>query len=424
MRKFHYAWVVAAITFATLLLAGAIRSTPGLLIMPFEQEFQWSRATISFAVGINILMYGAIGPFAAAMLETYGLRRVMLCAVASVAIGVVLTPLMTEPWHLVMLWGFVVGLGTGTTANVLAAIVAMRWFNARRGLVTGVLTASAAAGQLLFLPLFAAIIAQFGWRAMALTLTSVAILLLLPIGRWMRDRPESIGLRAYGEKPDAPAVHVSRAQNPFVIAFSSLRTGLGNRDFWLIAGTFFVCGASTNGLIGTHLVPMCSDRGIAEIVAAGMLATMAIFNFVGATASGWLSDRFDCRWLLFVYYTLRGLSLILLPSAFDSIYALMIFVVFYGLDWIATVPPTVRLTANAFGKENVGLMFGWISAAHQLGGASAAYLAGVSRVNLGSYTQAFVISGALCFFAAMLVLLVGRSGGGRQQTSRPSQQAA
>lgn len=424
MRRLHYAWVVAAVTFVTLLLAGAIRATPGLLIIPFEQEFQWSRATISFAVGMNILMYGAIGPFAAGLLETYGLRRVMLAAVAVVAIGVVLTPLMGEPWHLVVLWGMVVGIGTGITANVLAAVVAARWFSARRGLVTGLLTASAAAGQLLFLPLFSAIISAFGWRAMALVLSGVGLLLLAPIGRWMRDRPEDLGIRAYGESPDAPPSVQPKSVNPFGIAFASLKKGLRDRDFWLIAGSFFVCGASTNGLIGTHLVPICSDRGIAEIVAAGLLATMAIFNFIGATASGWLSDRIDSRWLLFIYYILRGVSLVLLPSALDSFYTLLLFTIFYGLDWIATVPPTVRLTGNAFGKENIGLMFGWISAAHQLGGASAAYLAGVMRVNLGSYTEAFVTSGVLCFVAAILVMLIGRKRADRSSAAGGIQQPA
>ncbi|MGE4239379.1 MFS transporter [Ramlibacter sp.] len=423
MRKLHYAWIVAAVTFATLLVSGAIRATPGLLIVPLEQEFHWSRATISFAVAVNILMYGAIGPFAASMLESYGLRRMMLMAMVLIATGVALTPLMREPWQLVVLWGVVVGGGTGMAANVLAAVVAVRWFSTRRGLVTGVLTASAAAGQLLFLPLFAAVISHFGWRAMALTLTGVALLLLVPIGLWMRNRPEDIGLRAYGEAPDAPVAARAPAGNAISSAFATLKHVSRKRDFWLIAASFFVCGLSTNGLIGTHLIPMCSDRGITEMVAASMLASMAIFNFIGATGSGWLSDRYDPRKLLLVYYTLRGISLVVLPYAFDSFFTLLLFTIFYGLDWIATAPPTVRLIGDAFGKNQTGVIYGWVLVVHQIGGASAAWLGGVMRVNLGSYTQAFVISGVLCFVAAVVVMLVGRGGAASGRPMQLSPQA-
>ena len=408
IRKVHYAWIVAAVTFFVLLVAGAIRSTPGLLLVPLETEFQWSRATISFAVGVNILLYGLIGPFAAALMETFGVRRIMLGAITAIGIGVALTPLMQQSWHLVVLWGFIVGSGVGFTANVLAATIAARWFTERRGLVMGLLTSSVAAGQLLFLPTLAAIIANYGWRAMSIVLAIIAFALLIPVAKWMRERPEDVGLTSYGEEPGTH-VEPRKSGNPIRVAFAALGVGLRSRDWWLLAGSFFVCGASTNGLIGTHLIAACTDKGITEVAAASMLGMMAIFNFAGATGSGWLSDRMDNRVLLAVYYGLRGLSLVFLPFSFDSFYTLGLFVVFYGLDWIATVPPTVRLTANTFGKENTGLMFGWISAAHQLGGASAAYLGGVLRVDLGTYTQAFIISGALCFVAAALVMCIGRS---------------
>ena len=407
-EKLHYAWIIAAVTFFVLLVAGAIRSTPGLLLVPLENEFQWSRATISFAVGVNILLYGLIGPFAAALMERFGVRRIMLGAIAAIGIGVALTPLMQRSWHLVVLWGFIVGSGVGFTANVLAATIAARWFTARRGLVMGLLTSSVAAGQLLFLPTLAAIIANYGWRAMSIVLAIIAFALLIPVAKWMRERPEDVGLTSYGEEPGTH-VEPRKTGNPVRIAFAALGVGLRSRDWWLLAGSFFVCGASTNGLIGTHLIAACTDKGITEVAAASMLGMMAIFNFAGATGSGWLSDRMDNRVLLSVYYGLRGLSLVFLPFSFDSFYMLGLFVMFYGLDWIATVPPTVRLTANAFGKENTGLMFGWISAAHQLGGASAAYLGGVLRVDLGTYTQAFIISGVLCFVAAMLVMFIGRT---------------
>src|SRR5687767_12908245 len=386
--KLHYAWIVAAVTFVTLLVGGATRASPALLIIPLENEFQWSRATISFAVGVNILLYGLIGPFAAAMMDTFGVRRMMLGALAAIGTGIALTPLMQQSWQLVVLWGLIVGAGAGVIANVLAATIAARWFTARRGLVMGLMTSAAAAGQLLFLPLLAYIISAYGWRSMSLVLAAVVLFLLLPVAKLMRERPYDIALAPYGEAPGASAPPPARKGNPIRIAFSGLGTGMRSRDFWLLGGSFFVCGASTNGLIGTHLIAACSDKGITEVAAASMLGMMAIFNFVGATGSGYLSDRVDNRVLLAVYYSLRGLSLLWLPFAFDSFFTLSLFVVFYGLDWIATIPPTVRLTANVFGKENTGLMFGWISAVHQLGGASAAYLAGVIRVDMGNYTQA------------------------------------
>ena len=406
--KLHYAWIVAAVTFVTLLVGGAIRASPGLLIVPLESEFQWSRATISFAVGVNILLYGLIGPFAAAMMESFGVRRMMMGALGLIGTGVAITPLMQQSWQLVALWGLIVGTGAGFIANVLAATIAARWFTTGRGLVMGLLTSSTAAGQLLFLPLFASIIANYGWRAMALSIAGIVLFLLLPVGMLMRERPRDVGLSPYGEAPGTPQPALAKPGNPVHVAFASLRNAMRMRDFWLLAGSFFVCGASTNGLIGTHLVAACSDKGISEVAAAGMLGTMAIFNFVGATGSGWLSDRMDNRVLLAIYYSLRGLSLLLLPFAFDSFYMLGLFIMFYGLDWIATVPPTVRLTSNAFGKDNTGIMFGWISAVHALGGAAAAYLGGVIRVDMGNYTAAFLISGGLCFLAAMLVMGVGR----------------
>jgi sugar phosphate permease len=423
-RRLHYAWIITAVTFVTLLVGGATRATPGLLIVPLENEFHWSRATISFAIGVNILLYGLIGPFAAAMMETFGVRRMMACALAAIGAGIALTPLMQQSWHLIALWGVVVGAGSGVIANVLAATIAARWFTARRGLVMGLLTSSAAAGQLLFLPLLAAIIAAYGWRPMSLVFAAIVLALVFPVAKLMRERPHDVGLNPYGEAPGTVVPLPARPGNPVRVAFGALRTGTRTRDFWLLAGSFFVCGASTNGLIGTHLVAACSDRGITEVAAASMLGMMAIFNFVGATGSGYLSDRVDNRVLLAVYYSLRGLSLLWLPFAFDSFFTLSLFVVFYGLDWIATVPPTVRLTANAFGKENTGLMFGWITASHQLGGASAAYLAGVIRVDMGNYTQAFIISGALCFVAATLVMLIGRSPLKRAGVGAPANAAA
>ncbi len=411
MSKLHPAWRVAAITFFVLLVAAGVRSAPSVLIVPLEAEFGWSRATTGFAVGVNILLYGLVGPFAAAILERFGLRRTVAIALAILATGVALTPLMTAAWQLVALWGFVVGGASGVTALVLAATVANRWFVARRGLVMGVLTASTATGQLVFLPLFATLVQQVGWRAVSITLAVVATALIVPVLMLLRDRPSDLGLPPYGGTAIVPRAAV---QNPVGRALRALRTGLGQRDFWLLSGTFMVCGASTNGLIGTHLIPACLDSGwVPEVMAAGLLSAMGVFDMVGTTLSGWLSDRWDNRMLLAWYYGLRGLSLLFLPFALAGnvigVTGLAVFAVFYGLDWIATVPPTVRLAARSFGEENAAVMFAWIACAHQIGASAAAYGGGLIRVGSGSYGPAFLGAGALCLVASIMSLMIGRT---------------
>ena len=410
-RRLHPAWIVAACTFLVLLVAAGVRSVPGVLIVPLEAEFHWSRATISFAVAVNILLYGLAGPFAAAIIERFGLRRTISAALAMVATGVALTPLMREPWQLVLLWGVVVGSGSGVTALVLASIVASRWFAARRGLVVGILTASTATGQLVFLPLLAHLNETIGWRAVSITIAAVAACLIVPVLAFMRDRPSDLGIPPYGGTAVIP--RVQPAVNPAVRAMRALGAGLRSRDFWLLGGSFFVCGASTNGLIGTHLIPACVDNGIPEVMGASLLAAMGVFDMIGTTLSGWLSDRWDNRALLAWYYGLRGLSLLFLPFAFDTglgYAGLGVFAVFYGLDWIATVPPTVRLAARCFGEENAPVMFGWIAATHQLGAAAAAWSAGLVRVGSGSYMGAFMAAGALCLVASIMVTFIGVRG--------------
>ena len=413
-RRLHYAWIVAGVTFLTLLATAGIRSAPGVLIVPFEQDFGWSRATISVAISINLVLYGLTGPFAAALLDRIGIRATMMLALTLLAAGVSLTTLMTAPWQLVLLWGVVVGGATGMTALALGATVVNRWFSTRRGLVMGMLTASTATGQLLFLPLMASIVERYGWRTAVIGIAAVALVVVPLVGLLMRDQPSDVGRAPYGD--DGPVRPLSRSTaNPAGVALRALARGVRSGDFWLLAGGFFICGVSTNGLIGTHLISACIDHGIPEVRAASLLAVMGVFDLVGTTASGWLSDRFDSRYLLFWYYGLRGLSLIYLPYAFDlSFYGLPVFAVFYGLDWIATVPPTVRLTANVFGKENVGVVFGWIAAAHQLGAATAAFGAGAIRTATGDYLGAFVIAGGLCVLAALMSLAVGRRRGDRR----------
>jgi MFS family permease len=316
---------------------------------------------------------------------------------------------MTQIWQLMLLWGVVIGIGTGMTALVLGATIAARWFATRRGLVVGILTASVATGQLIFLPLLASLTERLGWR-IALTLicamlgvAAVAVLLV------MRDRPSDVGLRPFGDEGTEPLPPPAPNNAPIMAAaLGALRDAAKTRVFWILFATFFICGASTNGLIQVHLIPMCLDFGIPQIQAASLLAAMGVFDFVGTIVSGWLSDRYDNRWLLFWYYGLRGLSLLFLPFTDFSFYGLSLFAMFYGLDWIATVPPTVRLTAQRFGPERANLVFGWIFAGHQLGAATAAFGAGLSRTMLATYLPAFFAAGALCVIAALIVLAISR----------------
>ena len=407
VSRIHYAWIVAAVTFAVLLTAAGVRSTPAVLMVPLEQEFGWSRSTISFAVAVNIFLYGLAGPFAAAIIERFGLRRTVAAALVLIATGVAITPLMQHSWQLILLWGFVVGAGSGVTALVLGATVAARWFDRQRGLVMGVLTASTATGQLVFLPFFARLLEAYGWRAVSLTIASIAACMVVPVLLLMRDRPADLGLAPYGGAAIIP--NRPPPPNPFRRAIGALREAAGYRNFWLLSGSFFICGASTNGLIGTHLIPACLDHGIPEVAGASLLAAMGIFDFFGTTMSGWLSDRIDGRKLLAWYYGLRGLSLIALPFTFQySYYGLSLFALFYGLDWIATVPPTVRLTAQTFGEQGVAVYFGWIAATHQLGAAFAAWTAGFLSSEPGDYLSAFMAAGVLCLAASIMVTLIDR----------------
>jgi len=349
-----------------------------------------------------------MGPFAAALVEQLGARRTMLFAVGLVASGVALTTLMTQPWQLILLWGFVVGSGTGMTALALGATVVNRWFTDRRGFAMGILTASSATGQLIFLPVLAKLVEDHGWRFAAFTVVALGLLTLPVIAILMRNHPHDVGVNRLGE-PGVAEAPLRAGGNPARLALSTLFLAMRSRDFWLLFGSFFICGLSTNGLIGTHLIPACFDHGIPEVRAAGLLAVIGAFDFVGTLVSGWLSDRWNNRLLLFWYYGLRGLSLLYLPFSFDiSFYGLSLFAIFYGLDWVATVPPTVRLTADAFGRERASVVFGWVFCGHQLGAATAAFGAGLIRTDLGDYLLAFVIAGAFCLLASLMVLGVGR----------------
>jgi len=404
--RIHYAWIIAPVTFVVLLVTAGIRATPGVLIIPLETEFQWSRTAISAAIAINIALFGLIGPFAASVMDRWGVRRVVLASLALVATAVSLTTQMRSEWQLTLLWGVLVGSGTGVTSMVLAAVIATRWFEARRGLVMGALSAANATGQLVFLPLLARFVDARGWRAACVIVAVACVLVFAIVLLLMRDRPQDVGLRRYGEREPLPGHVPARALAPV----EALRLAIRSRAFWVLAGTFFVCGASTNGLIGTHLIAACHDYGIPQVRSAQLLAMMGIFDIAGTTVSGWLTDRYSSRHLLFAYYTLRGLSLLYLPFTLTTgAHGLGWFAMFYGLDWVATVPPTVRLTGDAFGRENTGVVYGWIAASHQLGASLAAFGAGAIRTGLGDYSAAFWIAGAMCAVAGLSFLTVGRS---------------
>jgi MFS family permease len=407
-RGLHYGWVVVAATFLTMLVTAGAVGAPGVLLLPLQREFGWSTAAISSALALRLVLFGLMGPFAAAFINRYGVRKVTLSALCLIGLGLLLSLKMTRLWQLLLLWGAVVGVGTGLTALVLAATISTRWFNARRGLIVGLLTASSATGQLIFLPLLASIATRLGWRSAVALICALLGAAAAAVWLFMRDRPADLGLRPFGAGADAPAdPHPDAAQEGMPIALAalhSLRDAAGTRTFWILFATFFICGASTNGLIQTHFIPFCSDKGLPAVAAAGVLATMGVFDFVGTIASGWLSDRYNPARLLFWYYGLRGLSLIYLPFADFTYSGLSVFALFYGLDWIATVPPTLNITVAVFGRAKANLVFGWVFAGHQLGAATAALGAGLSRTELATYLPAFMAAGALCMVAAGLTL--------------------
>ncbi len=411
-RGIHRAWWVAAITMAALVAAAGFRSSTGALLEPLEDEFGWSRATTSGAVSLNLVIYGLTAPFAAALMERFGVRRVVAAALLLVALGSGLTLVMTSPWQLWLLWGFAVGVGTGSLALVFGAIVANRWFVRHRGVVVGLFSAASSTGQLVFLPVIAQLADGPGWR-WAAGLVSVFALMLAPLV-WlvMRDRPSDAGTSAYGADVEAlgtvPAV--PSTESPARLAIRTLKESSRSRTFWYLFGSFWICGWSTNGLIGTHFIPAAHDHGMPATTSASLLALIGVFDIVGTVASGWLTDRVDSRYLLFTYYFFRGLSLLVVPWLLaDTVHpSLFVFIVFYGLDWVATVPPTVALCRQHFGIERSSVVFGWVFAAHMVGAGIAASFAGWVRQVNGDYFPAWMTAGGLCLGAAALCLLIPR----------------
>ncbi len=407
-RRPHRAWIVAAVALVALIGAAGFRSTPGVLLVPLQEEFGWSTASISLAVSVNLLLFGLTAPFAAALMDRFGMRQVVAIALVIVAAGSGLTVFVTASWQLVVCWGLFVGLGTGSMALVFAATVANRWFTRSRGLVTGILTAGGTAGQLVFLPALAFLAESTGWRAASLVVSGAALAVVPLVLALLTDRPEDLGIEPYGGAA-VPAVAVAapgaRTPGPARAAVDALRRASHRPVFWLLAGGFAICGATTVGLVGTHFIPAAHDHGMPGTTAAGLLALVGLFDIVGTIASGWLTDHVDSRLLLAWYYGLRGLSLFALPFLFSAApqASMLVFIVFYGLDWIATVPPTVALCREEFGADGT-MVFGWVFASHQIGAAIAASGAGVLRTELGTYDLAWFAAGVLCLLAAAMSL--------------------
>ncbi|WP_326563017.1 MFS transporter [Micromonospora sp. NBC_01796] len=409
-RLFHPAWAVAAVAFVALVGAAGFRATPSVLLHPLHEEFGWPLATISAAVSVNLILYGLTAPFAAALMERFGIRRVVVAALLLVATGSGLTVFMTASWQLIACWGVLVGLGTGSMALAFVATVTGRWFVKRRGLVTGVLTAGGAAGQLVFLPVLANLVQSYDWKVAALVVAGAALLVVPLVVFFLREHPADLGLPLYGgTEVVRPKPLPGGAAGAAARALTGLRTAARTRAFWLLAGGFAICGATTNGLVGTHFIPAAHDHGVAETTAASLLALVGLFDIVGTIASGWLTDRVDSRLLLAGYYALRGLSLLVLPSLFVNTTGptMLVFIVFYGLDWVATVPPTVALCREHFGDRGP-VVFGWVFASHQVGAAIAATGAGLVRDRLGEYTVAWYAAGVLALGAAALSLMLRR----------------
>ena len=407
MRKWHYSWIILIVTFIAIIVAGIIRSSAGVFIVPFENQFGWSRPSISFAFALSLFLYGFSGPFMAAFVEKYGLKRMMLSSMTFLSIALSCTFIMQKEWQLILIWGIMMGIGSGLFLTVLSTQVANRWFVKRRGLAVGILTAATATGQLILLPVLATLVENYSWQTAIFLIFILSLLMIILIAIFMRNFPFEKNIAPYGSD-EIIQPKTSTDSNPFSMAIHALLEGLKAKEFWLLAGSFFICGLSTSGLIGTHFISYCISYGIPVVTAAAMLSFMGIFDLIGTTLSGWLSDRFDNRWLLFWYYSLRGLSLLALPFALasGSFIWLMIFAIFYGLDWIATVPPTIGLTRQRFGLEKSAMMYGWMVAFHQVGAGVAAYYGGVFYEAFGSYKMAFLLAGGFCLLASLFVILL------------------
>ncbi|WP_426322164.1 MFS transporter [Microbacterium sp. E-13] len=424
-RRIHPAWFVAATALVALIGAAGFRAAPGVLMLPLEEEFGWSLTEMSLAVTLNLVLFGLTAPFAAALMQRFGLRTVTTTALLLIAAGSALTVFVTSPWMLLLTWGLLIGLGTGSMALVFAATVTETWFAKRRGLVSGVLTAGSATGQLIFLPVIAVAAEDYGWRIASIIIAGGALLVVPLVLALLRDRPSDLGVGRYGEpaptvdveekqpdgaQPDAaPRDRAPRGGGAAALALGALRDAAKVRSFWALVAGFAICGATTNGLVGTHFIPSAHDHGMPQTTAAGLLAIVGIFDIAGTVLSGWLTDRVNPRILLAVYYAGRGVSLLFLPSLLSATVqpSIVVFIVVYGLDWVATVPPTIALCREVFGDRGP-LVFGWVFAAHQVGAGVASVLAGIVRDQTGQYTVAWFAAAGLCAVAAVISGAIAR----------------
>ncbi|HKU29473.1 MFS transporter [Arthrobacter sp. NyZ413] len=428
-RRLHPAWAVAAVAFLALVGAAGFRAAPGVLMVPLQQEFGWSTTVLSLAVSINLVLFGLTAPFAAALMERFGIRAVTATALCLIGLGSALTVFVNQSWQILLTWGLLIGLGTGSMALVFAATIANTWFAKSRGLVIGILTAGSAAGQLVFLPFIAVLAQNPGWRGASLLIAAGALAVVPLVLRWLKNSPSDVGVLPYGAEESTTAEAASAAEvanagemegtkkapNAAVRALQALKRASKVRTFWALAAGFAICGATTNGLIGTHFIPSAHDHGMPETTAAGLLAVVGIFDIVGTIASGWLTDRFNPKVLLAVYYQFRGIGLLVLPVLLSSTVepSMVIFVVIYGLDWVATVPPTAAICRKVFGADG-SVVFGWVFAAHQLGAAAAALLAGYIRDATGHYTYAWIGAAAMCTMAAIISATIRKDAGKKE----------
>ncbi|MEO8282907.1 MAG: MFS transporter [Pseudarthrobacter sp.] len=408
-RRLHPAWIVAGVAFLALVGAAGFRAAPGVLMVPLQQEFGWSTTVLSAAVSINLVLFGLTAPFAAALMERFGIRAVTATALVMIGAGSALTVLVNQSWQILLTWGLLIGLGTGSMALVFAATIANTWFAKSRGLVIGILTAGSAAGQLVFLPFIAMLAQEPGWRQASLLIAAGALAVVPLVLKFLKNSPADVGVLPYGEtEPEegaaaAPAAASGRSSNAAVRALQVLKRASRERTFWALVAGFAICGATTNGLIGTHFIPSAHDHGMPQTTAAGLLAVVGIFDILGTIASGWLTDRYNPKVLLAVYYQFRGIGLLVLPLLLSATIqpSMIVFVVIYGLDWVATVPPTAAICRKAFGADG-SVVFGWVFAAHQLGAAAAALGAGALRDSTGEYTYAWFGAAAMCTVAAVI----------------------
>jgi sugar phosphate permease len=401
-RAFFYGWVVVAVTSIVVLVTAGVRAAPGAFLLSMTGEPGWSTASVSFAAAAGLIVFGLAGPISGSLMGRIGVKNVVLLSLVMTGASLIAASLSREIWQLTLLFGVLAGLGTGLVASVLGPTVATRWFVKDRGLVVGIFGASNSAGQLVFFPFLTGLAVAAGWRAGAVILGLVALALLVPAFIWLKDDPADVGARPRGAKEGE--IHHIRPPDRGV-----MRGAVRTSDFWFLAGTFFICGATSNGLVGQHFIPHAVDHGFTPVAASTALAVMGVFNFIGTIASGWLTDRVDPRKLLLVYYAFRGVSLLFLPFIHDAM-SIAAFAVLFGLDYIATVPPTVALVADRFGQHNVGVVYGWVFAAHMIGAAIAAWVAGLVRENVGDYAAAFVAAGWIAIVAGFAALAIRRRG--------------